>query len=365
MQKILFLLFILFSYSAYNQNLSDRVLKKLENNNPKAAVSIVDSVFSKNYNQNYKIFYLKSVSYIELYKTNKNISYLDTAYRNLLISKKLDKAKELNTDINDALVDVASKYVYKGVDEFNSGNYSIALKAFENSIKIDNMPAIMQIDTIIIYNTALSAKKLKKYDKAIDYYQRLMNFDFGGLPIILELAQTYLLSGNVDKYFETLKTAENKYGQTREILEEYINFYLTRGDEENILKYASLAIDKFPNNSKYYFIKGYAYEQKGMDLQAIHEYSNSLNIDSTNLNSLYNLSAIYYNKGIEIRKSAKTKNEINKSNNLFIKSMKLLEKYDNLSPNDKQTMELLRSIYKILNFTDKFDAINKKLNNSN
>ncbi len=364
MKKIFILFFALLSfYSAYNQNINDIIIKKLENNNPKAAVNIIDSIFSANNNQNYKIFYLKAISYIELYKTNKKISYLDTAYRNLLISKKLDTQKEINTDINEALIDVASKYVYKGVNEFNSGNYNKALKAFENSIKINNMPAIMQIDTIIIYNTALAAKKLKKYDKAIDYYKKLINFNFGGLPIMLETAQTYLLSGNVDKYLETLKTAENKYGQTREILEEYINFYLTRGDVENIIKYSSLAIDKFPGNSKYYFVKGYAYEQKNMDLQAVREYSTSLQLDSANLNSLYNLAAIYYNKGIEIRKTAKTKDEINKSNNFFTKSMKLLEKYNNLSPNDKQTMELLRSIYKILNFTDKFDDINKKLNN--
>jgi len=363
MRKILFLLPVLLSYSAFTQSLSDRIIKKLENNNPQAAVNIIDSVFAKKYKQSYKIFYLKSVSYIELYKKNNDLSLLDTAYRNLLIAKDLDSQKELNTDINNALVDVASRYVYKGVDDFNSGNYGNALKAFENSIKINNMPAIMQIDTIIIYNAALAAKKLKKYDKAIDFYSQLRNFNFGGLSMGLELAQTYLLSGNVEKYFETLKILENEYGQTQEIIEEYINFYLTRGDEENILKYSSLAIEKYPDNSKYYFIKGYAYEQKGKDLQAIHEYSTSLQLDSANLNSLYNLAAIYYNKGIEIRKVAKTKDEINKSNNYFTKSMKLLEKYDKLSPNDKQTMELLRSIYKILNFTDKFDEINKKINN--
>ncbi len=363
MKKYLILLFISIIFNAtFAQTVSDKIIKALENNNAVSAVNIVDSLFLKEKKQPVKIYYLKSVSYLEYYKSNKNIFYLDTAYRNLLAAKNLDGKKEFNNEINEAFIDLASKYVYKGVDDFNSGNYTNALKAFENSIKIDNMPAIMQIDTIIIYNTALAAKKLKKYDKAIDYYQKLMNFNFGGLPIMLELAQTYLLSGNVDKYFETLKTAENKYGQTREILEEYINFYLTRGDVENILKYSSLAIDKFPDNSKYYFIKGYAYEQKGKDLQAIHEYSSSLQLDSANLNSLYNLAAIYYNKGIEIRKVAKTKDEINKSNDYFTKSMKLLEKYDVLSPNDKQTMELLRSIYKILNFTDKFDTINKKLN---
>lgn len=364
MKKIQTLLIIslFISLSAFSQKINTRIVKCLESNNPKKAVNILDSLFSAHPSQSPKMCLLKSISYVELYKVNNNFSLLDTAFRNLKLAQVLDDKKELNDELYEALIDLSSKYVYRGVEDFNNKKYDYALKAFESSIEIDKMPNIMQIDTIVIYNAALASSKLKKYDKAIDYYSTLVNYNFGDLSLILELAQTYLLSGNIDKYFETLKTAENKYGQTREIIEEYINFYLTRGDEENILKYSNIAIQKYPDNSKYYFIKGYALEQKGDDFKAAHEYSISLQLDSANINSLYNLAAIYYNKGVSIRKTAKTKEELAKSDENLTKSMKLCEKYLSISADDKQTLELLRGIYKILNFTDKFNEINDKLN---
>ena len=94
-------------------------------------------------------------------------------------------------------------------------------------------------------------------------------------------------------------------------------------------------MQKDPNTARYRFAQGRLYEDMGEEDKAIATYDKCLSIDPEFFNALYNLGAIYYNKGveqIEIAKdvppseNAKYETEMKKADEWFEKSLPYMEK---------------------------------------
>ena len=343
-------------------------LKKIQNlysgKNYIKSISVCNEILINNENKVdvARLHFFKSLSSIKLYENTKQNSYLDSSYISLNNALKYDRYKEITPQILEILVDVASKYVYKGVEEFNNSNYKDALVSFEKTIAINTMPAIMQLDTIILYNAALAAEKLEDYDRAIKYYKDLINYNFGGEQLYLDLAGIYKLTGDTVNYLAILARGEQQFYQDHStITTEYINYYLQTRNYNKALIYLNKAVVGSPYSASIYYVLGSVYEELNDKRNAIKSYENAIFVDSTYSDALYNLSAIYYNKGIKLRKAAQDKNELEESDELFRKSLYLLEKAELQEPKNNDILTLLRSIYKILKMEDKAKAVHLRI----
>ena len=78
-----------------------------------------------------------------------------------------------------------------------------------------------------------------------------------------------------------------------------IDLYLKMDKTEDAMKYLQMAIEQDPTNVTYYFAQGTLFERFGEEDKAIESYTKALELDPTFFNALYNLGALYYNKGVK------------------------------------------------------------------
>ncbi len=94
------------------------------------------------------------------------------------------------------------------------------------------------------------------------------------------------------------------------------------------------------------------------------DYKKSLELKPDYFDALYNLGALYYNKGVNMANKANTitdqkkfESEIVKANDEFTKAIPILEKALSLNDKDKATMLALKNIYYRMQMKEKGDAM--------
>lgn len=287
---------------------------------------------------------------------------LNISYYSFLKCIKLDVENEYLQQSLQSLGIISNLFVRKGIDEFNNGDYLNSLESFENCININKMPAIMYLDTVVLYNAAFAAEKCEKYDIAHKYYKELIILDFEKAKMYEEDALLYKKEGDISNYLITLKEGLNicKENNTNLIIE-LVNYYLSVDDKKEVDRYLNMAIEKEPANANNYFIKGSILEQKGDIGQAEEYYLKSIKYDPNHIDALYNLGAIYYNQGVDLIKDAKTKTEKEAADEKYKKAIPYFEKVHKLDDKDTATMSLLLILYKITKQEDKQKEIEAKL----
>ncbi|MEY4875400.1 MAG: hypothetical protein RL708_549 [Bacteroidota bacterium] len=97
--------------------------------------------------------------------------------KSLEIDPKHDYANEAVNNIDK----VRLEYSNMAFDLYNAKEYEKSFAAFKMRIKIYDLLKIysptLPTDTGTIYNVALIADKVKKYDEAIGYYEQLLTFN--------------------------------------------------------------------------------------------------------------------------------------------------------------------------------------------
>ncbi|MFH2096436.1 MAG: hypothetical protein ABIJ16_12070, partial [Bacteroidota bacterium] len=163
MKFILFLFIFLISSGMYGQSGYEEILDLLKKNRLDEAKIKVDKLILND--DSPKAWMYRAVVYQSLYESSDakfntlDDDPLEEAYISYRKSMDTDQQKEFLQMNLKSLGVLANLFVKKGMDTFNSGDYKKALHYFENSIEINNMPAIMYLDTMLIYNTALTAEK--------------------------------------------------------------------------------------------------------------------------------------------------------------------------------------------------------------
>ena len=323
----------------------------------------------KDYIENPEFWLYKALLYHTIYETptnelhNKIPDAIEIAYDSYKKALKYDTEKTYNSQIFRALGYLTNQFMHYGLEQFNSGNYEKSLIAFENTIELNSMPEIMFNDTIAYYNAALSAEKLKKYDKAIKHYKTLIAFKYGEGKMYKDLSEVYKTKGDNEMYLQTLLEGVKFYPKDNTLYVELINHYLVVSDIDNAFKYVNKSLEIDNTNAGMYFVLGSLYESKKDDVNAEKSYLKSLEIDSNYDDAAYNLGALYYNRAKNLYTHAKTKDEKEKYEADFNKSLKYFKIVEQNEPNDKNVLLSMRNIYRILGMEKEKAEIDIKLRN--
>ena len=226
-----------------------------------------------------------------------------------------------------------------------------------------------EIDTAIIFNTAITAQRVKKYDEAISYYKQAISYKYSGGDAVSLLAQCYKESGDQENYILTLKAGFEEYPSNQALLGGIINYYLLEAENtEEAFKYLQLARESDPNNPQFYSAEAHLYDKVGDLDKAKEKYKKAIEIDPNFFEAYYNLGVIYFNEGVELTDEANKITDNKKyqeakeiADNKFKEALPYIEKSLELKPDDTSIMATLKTLYYRLKMTDKYEEMNARL----
>ena len=334
-----------------------------------------------------KIYHSIFESKDEKFKEQK-ANALNEAFTSYKKSLELDAKKEYSSEIMQRLTVVQVQYINLGVGQFEAKTFDKAVTSFENAV---SLAAIFQkIDTLALYNAALSAERALQYDKAVEYYTKLIGYKYGEAKIYSFLANIYKLQKNEVKAQETIKEGRAAYPNDKNLTIEELNYYLAQGKFKEAVANLNLAIAGDPNNQLLYFSLGTIYDNLAnppkekpqvteaeyieYSQKAEEAYKKALMLKPDYFDALYNLGALYFNQGVKINEMANTikdnakyAKEIKVADDKFTLSLPYLEKAEEIGTDDKKTytdlLNTLKQLYARTNQTDKYNKVKAKLIN--
>lgn len=315
-------------------------------------------------------------------------SDLDVAQEAFRKTLELDKKKSYTREAKEPLKRSASHYENKGVSLYNSKLYAEAVPAFEKAYEVRTVLNPGTIDTTNIVNIAVSAEKGKVYDKAKEYYQKLIDIKHGkGGNNYTSLANVYMAAGDTTGAMEVIRKGRTAFPDDIDLLITETNHYLKKDQKEAAIANLKAAIAKKPNDPTLYLVLANTYDRManpkdadGRDAakpanydqlitDAETNYKKAIELSPDNVDALYSLGALYFNYGVgigraadSIKDMAKYNAENKRASEQFEKALPHLEKAHKLSPSDRSTMIALKQIYARLNQPEKVKEINDKLN---
>lgn len=301
---------------------------------------------------------------------------LQTSLESFKKALELDEKGRNANGVKINLTLLISDFTDQAVNAFNDNNYELALKSFESILDIESMPVMQEaagqaaVDTVIIFNAGLAAYNAEKYDDAIKYYKEAAKYDYNGARTYELIASSYTSKQDTTSALLTLQEGFEKYPENSSILVLMINIYLNANKVDDAMKYLELAIKQDPENGSFHFAQGSLYDKLGETEKAIKAYEKAIELKEDYFDAYYNLGAIYYNQGVkqvEVANAVPTNQpdkyeaEKSKADDEFKKAIPYMEKASEINAEDTFSLESLKTLYYRLKMMDKFDEVNKKL----
>ncbi len=187
---------------------------------------------------------------------------IDEAYKSFMKAVELDpKYASTNAALKMNLISYLSSLTNAAVESYHAEKYEKATDYFEKVLNIEGTPVFkneMKADTAIMFNTGLAAMSSKQYDKAIKYFNDCLALNYQPSSCYAQIIRSYQLIGDTVKYVEEMKEAASKFPNEQTIMVQLINYYISHGKSQEALDYLDKAIQIDPNNASFYQAKEYA-----------------------------------------------------------------------------------------------------------
>jgi tetratricopeptide (TPR) repeat protein len=310
---------------------------------------------------------------------------INVAYEAYQKAKVLDTKEEYKSDIVVRLSAIGGEFFNEGISFFQQNNFDGAMPLFEKAINIGKENQI--IDTLANYGAALCLEKKASadkafLDKAIAQYQYLVDIKMKEVSIYTSLANLYKDKGDLEKGSAIINLGKVQFPGNTDLIITEANMYISTNNHAKAVESLMVAKEKEPNNVSVLYAIGVTYdllkndtklpdaERAGYFDKAISAYKETIALDPNYFDAVFNLGAIYFNKGgdvineankLPINESAKYEKLLAEGNNYLNLALPYLEKCEVLQPLDKSTLVSLKEIYTRLNMGEKLTAINSKL----
>ena len=294
---------------------------------------------------------------------------LYVAYDSYEKALALDPKGRMGAQLAPMYVLLANDFQKLGEKHYNSRKYEDALKAFEFALKINLSPVLSApIDTNLVYNTALAAYKCNERGKAIGYLNRLHKDKYS--PNATQLLFTIFIEiGDTVSAGKVLMEGVERYEDNEDLVLLLVDLQVQTQDADMALDIISKASSKNPDDYIYPYTKGLIYQKMMQYRKAISAYDEALVLDPQNLKIYSNISACFYNIGVEIEENARsiTNNRVfleekAKSSQAFKTAVDWLEKAHEKNPEDQKVATKLYELYKLLQIDGKRNNIEGQIN---
>jgi tetratricopeptide (TPR) repeat protein len=287
-----------------------------------------------------------------------------------------NKAMELDTkgsykdEITQSIVAMYNSGLNDGIEAYSAEEYEKAIGYFQTNIALYDIIGI--VDTMGIYNSAISADLGGKPDIAVEYFLKCADM---GYEAEYSYNKVIVLLNDQEKYDEALeisKVAREQFPQSQGIIIAQLNVYLNADKYEEAERDLEQAANANPNDANMWFALGVVKENLKKSDEAAEAYKKSLAIDPEFYNSNMNLAILYFtrasdmiNAANEIPVSEIEKYEVAKEEAMveLRKAVPYFEKSNELRPGNKNVLLDLKEAYGQLNDTENYTRIKEILDN--
>jgi len=291
------------------------------------------------------------------------------AYDSYLKSIELDDKNNMEKLVIVQLPALANYFLSWAAMEFEKENYDKSTIAFEKLIDIQKSDIyIGNVDTVVIFNTALAAYNAKDFEKAHKYLDQSIDLRYGETTPYLLKYQAYSEEGDLENAEMTLRKTLEAFPEDEQVLLIMIQFFIDNDKREDALDYLNLAIEDSPDNHNFYYVKGVLYMQAEEYDKALEALLKSIELDDEYFNSQYNTGVCYYNKGAsmleaanEIMDPVKYNKAFEEAKEVFAKALPYMECARELNTTDLDTLTSLKELYYRLQMTEKYEEVLAKI----
>ncbi len=291
------------------------------------------------------------------------------AYDSYLKSISLDDKNNMEKLVIIQLPALANYFLSWAAMEFEKENYDKSTIAFEKLIDIQKSDIyIGNVDTVVIFNTALAAYNAKDFEKAHKYLDQSIDLRYGETTPYLLKYQAYSEEGDLENAEMTLRKTLEAFPEDEQVLLIMIQFFIDNDKREDALDYLNLAIEDSPDNHNFYYVKGVLYMQAEEYDKALEALLKSIELDDEYFNSQYNTGVCYYNKGAsmleaanEIMDPVKYNKAFEEAKEVFAKALPYMECARELNTTDLDTLTSLKELYYRLQMTEKYEEVLAKI----
>jgi len=272
---------------------------------------------------------------------------------------KYDDNGDYKKDVERVVVPMYSMALNQGISFYQSGEYEKAFETFEGTIELAGI--IERVDSVGIFNAAISAKALGNTEDAIKYYEKSKEIGYAGADPYFNLISLYGKKGDKEGTEAAIKAARERYPNDANVLLEQTRFYIEQGEGDKAEADLVAVIEADPKNPSLRHALGVVYEQIGKPEKAVESYEAALAIDSEHKYATKNLGLVYNTMAANINEEMNKLpleeqdkyNELKEQRDAYlVKGLPYLEK----AYADDQSADLkrvLNSVYRVLKMNDK------------
>ena len=294
----------------------------------------------------------------------------DKAVESYSKAMELDTKGNYKDDITQSIVAMYNAGLNEGIEAYSAQDYEKAIGFFQTNIKLYEI--IGMVDTMGIYNTAISADLGGQSDLAIENFKKCAEM---GYEAEYSYNKVIVLLNDQEKYDEALevsKKARQHFPQSQGIIIAQLNVYLNANKYEEAERDLEQAANENPNDANMWFALGVVKENLEKSDEAAAAYEKSLAIDPDFYNSNMNLAILYFSKASDMINAANEipVNEIEKYEQAKAEAMVELkkaipyfEKSLELKPGNKNVLLDLKEAYGQLNDTENYTRVKAMLDN--
>ncbi|HBB90848.1 MAG: hypothetical protein A2X22_03685 [Bacteroidetes bacterium GWF2_49_14] len=382
MKKLIFSLALILgvgsAFAQSNKVVTAWNLMKTEYNElDKAKVAIDEASVHPKTSMDPKTWYYRGLVYYKLYQSKderfKNLDPdpLKQAYLSFAKAKEFDVTNRWKDDLLFNLTRVASDYFNRGGIEFEQKKFAQSVESFENVITIGKLPFINLLDTGAVYNAALAADEAGMKDKALDYYKKSAEYNYGGPEVYHYIAIIQMAKGDTAAGMASYEEGIKKYPNTSaQLYIAVINVFLGKKDLNSAFTYVEKAIEKDPTNVSLWQVYGSALQDRDRDNEAIDAYKKMIELEPNNFLGYYQVGSVYFNQGvgandvanaIPLSDEAGYKAAVKVADDYFGQALPFFEKAYEIKKDDSDLLTGLKSLYYRFKNNEKVQEIQKQI----
>ncbi len=380
------LMFVSFTFAQTGQR--NKAFNYLKSGNlPKAKIAIdAATVHTKTINDP-KTWLYKGQIYLEISRTPLGglirISSLDAAtegYDALLKARELDTENELKEDM-DVYFEMASEILFNvAVVKYNEKAYAEAGQLFDKSYSVAS--GFGKIDTTALFNGALAYEKAELLDLAKINYGKLVNMNFDNPIVYYTYCIMLKADGDTTLAIQVVDRGRAMFPDDFNLVLAQTNLFLETKQTDKALANLRLALTMDTTNSTIYHAVGAMFDVIFNDEQYSEEkrlsafgesessYLIAIELNPELFDAIYNLGALYFNKGVFYLTKAdalpygdKGYEALKELGDEFLnkKALPYLEKALSIKGDDYNTLFSLRQIYSRTGETEKYKVVSQKI----
>ena len=267
--------------------------------------------------------------------------------------------KKYKGDIEEAVDRTITLFNMAASTAYKAEEYKDAAEAYDYAGKYSD--AIGQLDTNMVYNSALCFEKAEDYENAAMRYERLAKVNYRGTTSAILASSAYRKAGNIEKAKAIVNEARKDNPSDKELLLELVNTNIDAGDAAGAEKALNDAIATDPNNKQLHYTIGTIYIDLKENEKAETALNKALEIDPNYIDAQYQLGAHLVtwagNTNTEAKQLPFGDPNYNKmlaeSEDTYKRALVPLEKYIAAFPEDKQVLTILFQIHRNLGNSEK------------